>query len=198
MKKGHFIALGVAAFAVIGLLVYLNVRKDKQEAASNQEVATAEDVYLTTLTFREETAQAVRLPNSDKCVYIDQITAEDASNINSVLRHYEEMANVEIDTASEQAYIYTELQPKIMDWFNPEFDLVAAFSGIEYAAEADDEDARIARGLNKILAQENGSDVFYFRYNEEKDRYEMSVCYYLAGYSYSGISRITSSAEDDD
>ncbi len=178
-------ALALIGIAVIAGFMIANRNKDKSDNEDNQaNVTTTED--LTALIAGEnETWQEVRLINSDTVVYIGGISPEEAADIDSIFRYYEESEGAEI-TDNELAQIYEQMKPAILEWFDPEFDMVTAFKDKVGTTADTSSIAWVVNPMMQYLVDGNATDYIYFQ-KDEDGNYHMTISYYMMGYVYSDM-----------
>lgn len=183
------IALAAIAIVIVASIIINKTRPDN----ADQPEPTATNQPLIDL--GSDSVQSVHLLNSDKLVYINGIDAETAANIEAVFQYYESDDDNAEDTVGSLANIYAQIEPQVTEWFDPQFDLIAAFNAIDHPA--DGPDAWLANPLAESLAEGNSTDIFYFRQREDGD-YEMSAAYYLLGCTYANmVHPITTETEGE-
>ncbi len=192
MKKALCIIGCIALAAVVVVLVYLNVRKDKKEAAEQQAAAAEDTIDFAELLGGRGLEEAVRLPNSEEMVYIEGITEEEAAALDNAFRQYEESIGAEVDETNSLAYIYTEMGPAIEAWFDPNVDTVANFKAAVH--DATGATAWLTQPLEQALAREDCANAFYFTQREDGN-YTMSYGYYLIGYAHSSLWQLLQPTE---
>ncbi len=136
MKK--LIPFFVALVGIICILIYLNVKKDQQRTEESSETATEEasgEINLAEFKPADGELLSVRLPNSEELVYIEGADEATITNIDMALRHYEETSAIikaAGDTSEEGGFAtleqrIVEVESRLVECFNPEFDLRAAY-----------------------------------------------------------------------
>lgn len=187
MKKSRIVVaviVFVGVVAIAGLCWAISSRNKNQ----TDETATNTNIDLSVLESADSsTLQPIRLPNSEEVVYIEGVTTNDVALIDAILRRFEELDGTEATEAGELAWIYTDLQPAINDWFDPDFDLIGAFSATEHTPESDGAMAWLSVPLSQNLAADESGNAFYYKKDAELGGYRMSAGYYLIGFVYSGM-----------
>lgn len=186
MKKFLIAIVAIVVIGGIGTIIYLNVQKDKKEA-EDQQAAIEGEIDFAELLSGNGTEQAIKLPNSEEMVYIEGISQEEADALNNAFRQYEEVADTEVDTTNELAYLYTEIGPAIEAWFDPKIDTVADFKSVLHDNGTV---AWLTQPLEQALEREDCANAFYYK-EREGGGYTMSYGYYLVGYAHSSTWQLT-------
>ncbi len=167
-------AVIIALVCIIGASWYFDHKNAK---------ITTSQINSINLGPNEAALKPIRMINSDDIVYVEGISDEMASDINLVLRRYEETGDLKMD--DDMLWVYSQLQPTIANWFNPDFNLIEAFSAKNHTLESDGKTAWLSVQLSQILASGDTDSIFYYRYDDKLGGYRMSAYYYLLGLSYS-------------
>lgn len=199
MKK--LIPFFIALVGIICILIYLNVKKDRQRAEEPSETATEEasgEINLAEFKPADGELLSVRLPNSEELVYIEGADEATITNIDMALRHYEETSAIikaASDTTEEGGFAtleqrIVEVESRLVECFNPEFDLRAAYG--EKAASINESHQLywLISGLSN-----QPEEAFYFHNDEELGGYRMSAAYYFMVTVYGDLATEVKSLE---
>ena len=199
MKK--LIPFFVALVGIICILIYLNVKKDQQRTEELSETATEEasgEINLAEFKPADGELLSVRLPNSEELVYIEGANEATITNIDMAFRHYEETGtNIEAtgDTSEEGGFAtleqrIVEVESRLVECFNPEFDLRAAYGEKVASINEDHQLYWLISGLSN-----QPEEAFYFYNDEELGGHRMSAAYYFMVTVYADLATEVKSLE---
>lgn len=199
MKK--LIPFFVALVGIICILIYLNVKKDRQRAEEPSETATEEasgEINLAEFKPADGELLSVRLPNSEELVYIEGADEATITNIDMALRHYEETSAIikaAGDTSEEGGFAtleqrIVEVESRLVECFNPEFDLRAAYGEKVASINEGHQLYWLISGLSN-----QPEEAFYFHNDEELGGYRMSAAYYFMVTVYADLATEVKSLE---
>ncbi len=192
MKK--LIPFFIALVGIICILIYLNVKKDRQRAEEPSETATEEasgEINLAEFKPADGALLSVRLPNSEELVYIEGADEVTIANIDIIFRHYEENAGTTEATTEETAnegslewlgQQFTEVEIKLAECFDPGFDLRTAYNEKTASIGETHRFHELVSALSK-----QPEEAFYFRKDEELGGYRMSVGYCFMAMVYTDL-----------
>ncbi len=192
MKK--LIPFFIALVGIICILIYLNVKKDRQRAEEPSETATEEasgEINLAEFKPADGELLSVRLPNSEELVYIEGADEVTIANIDIIFRHYEENAGTTEATTEETAnegslewlgQQFTEVEIKLAECFDPGFDLRTAYNEKTASIGETHRFHELVSALSK-----QPEEAFYFRKDEELGGYRMSVGYCFMAMVYTDL-----------
>ncbi len=192
MKK--LIPFFIALVGIICILIYLNVKKDRQRAEEPSETATEEasgEINLAEFKPADGELLSVRLPNSEELVYIEGADEATIANIDIIFRHYEENADTTEATTEETAnegslewlgQQFTEVEIKLAECFDPGFDLRTAYNEKTASIGETHRFHELVSALSK-----QPEEAFYFRKDEELGGYRMSVGYCFMAMVYTDL-----------
>lgn len=182
-------AIALVAIGAIGTLAYLNTKKDRQnpDEQTAADAETTSEMNLAEFKPADGELLSVRLPNSEELVYVEGADETTIANLDTVFRHYEESANTAeaTDEAVEEGSLawleqrLTETEAKLIECFNPEFDLYNAYSEKTASINESHQLYWLVSGLS-----EQPEEAFYFREEEALGGYRMSAAYYFMGMVY--------------
>lgn len=174
------IATVVLVVASIGVVCHTN-----QTSASNSQSTTTEDIASSTM-------QPIRLVNSEETVFIEGVTAAEATYLDALFRGYEQAVSEPLNTTGTTLWIYAPLMLVVLNWFDPNFNLIPAFQQASENYSRTGPLSYIINPLNEALTSPEAENIFYYKTDEQLGGYRMSLYYFLAGYVYFNIANQTS------
>lgn len=201
-KVRLIMALGAIALIItIGVIWFVTTRHEEKanpDATGTAAEEASGEINLAEFKPADGELLSVRLPNSEELVYIEGADEATITNIDMALRHYEETSAIikaASDTTEEGGFAtleqrIVEVESRLVECFNPEFDLRAAYG--EKAASINESHQLywLISGLSN-----QPEEAFYFHNDEELGGYRMSAAYYFMVTVYADLATEVKSLE---
>lgn len=125
------------------------------------------------------------IPGTTDIVHVEDIAASDAADIQALFQSYAE-ADKSTTNPGGIAWVHQQARQVVDQWFDPKFDLIAAYSAISgNTPHSGSTTAWLDAAFDRAISQNNADKGFYYVYDEELGCYRMSAAYFYLGLYYS-------------